>query len=113
VFDVYGQSPWVVGSALGSILGNMQILGLTLFCTGVFGIFLHMYNMLSQICAVPKIDALEAFCNLFLDDVFMGSRPTKNFSNILHRLDGAHPYIAGVSVASSLSGRATRDESFL
>jgi hypothetical protein len=85
---------------MSAILGNAQILGLTLLSQeGFFGTFLHVYNMLVEIHMLPRMEPWEAMCKLFLDEVFMGSRPEKNFTPILLRFYSA----------SSLAVKASRN----
>jgi hypothetical protein len=89
-FDMYHQSPWVAGSTLSAILGNAQMLGISyLGSEGIFGSFLHAYNMPVSIGMLEKIDVLEYLCSLFLKEAFMGLRPNNNFSTNLFRFGGA------------------------
>jgi hypothetical protein len=87
---LYNQSPWVASNAAVAVPGNVRLLGLMLLRNeGIFGCFLHMYNMLAQLSIIPKIPVLEDLCELFLDEAFMGTRPTEKFSNILLRFNKA------------------------
>lgn len=91
-FDLYDQAPWVAGSTMAGILGSAQFLGLVLLGHhGFFGSFLHMYHMLKQLRVIAEIAPLEAFCNLFVSEIFMDHRPTTNFAGVLARFNGDPP----------------------
>jgi hypothetical protein len=88
-FDLYHQSPWVAGSNMSAILGNAQFLGLIVLAReGVFGMMLHMYNMLLQLSIVENIPLLELLCDLFLKEIFLGSRPARRFTSVQNRFLG-------------------------
>jgi hypothetical protein len=90
-FDMYNQSPWAAGSTMSAIVGNAQALGLSnLVRKGVFGSFLHMYNMLQQIGAIEKIEVLEDLCTLFMQCLSVSiqrtiSLPSSPVSRAPHR----------------------------
>jgi hypothetical protein len=91
-FDMYNQSPWAAGPTMSAIISNAQALGLSnLVRKGLFGSFLHMYNMLQQMGAIEKVEVLEDLCKLFTQEVFVGQRPKSNFASILSRFKGATP----------------------
>ena len=57
----------------------------------MFGAVLHTYNLVRRIAPLSSraIQLLERLCDLFIDKVFLGSRPKRNFKNILFRFQGA------------------------
>jgi hypothetical protein len=77
-----------------AIMGNAQLLGMKLLQNqGTFGCFLHLYNMLAGLAVIDRIDALEALCDLFTEQVFPGNRPKKNFSSMCFRFQGCPGHI--------------------
>lgn len=88
-FSLYNQSPWVAGGDMAAILGNAQLLGLFLLRNqGIFGFFLHLYNMLAGVGTVDRIEPLEALCDLSKEEVFLGDRPKKNYAAVVFRFNG-------------------------
>jgi hypothetical protein len=85
-FDLYHQSPWVAGSNMSAILGNAPALGLIMLGRqGIFVRMLHMYNMLQKLGIIKDVQLLELLCNLFVKEVFLGSRPNQKFDTIQNR----------------------------
>ncbi len=57
----------------------------------MLGSVLHTYNLVRQIAPLSSrpIQLLEHLCDLFVDNIFLGSRPKRNFKNVLFRFQGA------------------------
>jgi hypothetical protein len=83
-FSLCHQSPWVAGGDMSAILANAQLPGMEFIRNqGMFGYSLHMYNTLAELGTINRIEPLEALCDIFTQEVFLGSRPKKNYSNFL------------------------------
>jgi hypothetical protein len=53
-----------------------------------FTSFLHLYNMLQHIGVMEKTEVLEALCDLYLEQVFVGVRPKQAFKSALLAFHG-------------------------
>ncbi|KAI4673158.1 uncharacterized protein J4E78_001665 [Alternaria triticimaculans] len=90
-FDLYSQSPWVMGSYMSAISDITLFVGLQILNEQeIFGATMHLYNMLRQIGGCPEIPILEHLRTLFKDVVFAGKQyPKRNFCNIFELFCGA------------------------
>ena len=80
-FDLYHQSPVVVGYQMMRILDEATTLGI-LFCNVMqyVGVALHLYNLLRQYDLIEEETALlEHLCDVLGHNIFRGPRPTFNF----------------------------------
>ncbi|KAK3628344.1 hypothetical protein LTR56_017543 [Elasticomyces elasticus] len=88
-FDLYYQMPWTAGMQLSETLYGALEFGVALCRTrGIFGQMLHVYNVARHFDKTPSSPLLEQLCDLFIDQIFLGERPKKNFQNILLRSMG-------------------------
>jgi hypothetical protein len=86
---IYDQAPWTAGGIFAAMLGHAQYIGLVLLRRqGIFGSFLHAYNMLQHLKVIPQIEPLEGLCALFDKEIFMGTRPNERFESHLARFNG-------------------------
>ncbi|PVH90414.1 hypothetical protein DM02DRAFT_665121 [Periconia macrospinosa] len=88
--DLYYQSPWVAGCQAVEFLSLALEAGMNLMNQrGIVACVLHMYNLVHQLgTECPKIPLLETLCDFFVQQIFLGSRPTRNFQTIWHRYQG-------------------------
>ncbi|KAI8311170.1 hypothetical protein K4K61_012567 [Colletotrichum sp. SAR11_59] len=80
-FDFYHQAPWTAAGHMSEMLYKAGSTGETLcFMTPFVPSTLHLYNALAQSAfGMKKIPLMEDLCDLLVDPVFLGSRPTKNY----------------------------------
>ncbi|KAF3799348.1 hypothetical protein GCG54_00001390 [Colletotrichum gloeosporioides] len=80
-FDFYHQAPWTAGGHISEMLYKAGSTGEGLcFITPFVPSTLHMYNALAHSAfGMKKIPLMEDLCDLLVDPVFLGSRPTKNY----------------------------------
>ncbi len=88
-FDLYFQSPWVAGSHMLEILDMTFYYGLRL-CSyrNYVGSVLHVYNVLNKFGNLQKVPLFEELSRIFLDVIFLGERPSRNFASCLVRFMG-------------------------
>lgn len=91
-FDLYYQMPWTAGAQMCELLFYSMEAGIRVCQSrGVVGAMLHAYNFCRQVA--PKTSKafkiLEHLCDLFIDQVFLGSRPTKNFQSLMMLFQGS------------------------
>ncbi|KAK3622517.1 hypothetical protein LTR56_022146 [Elasticomyces elasticus] len=99
-FDLYYQMPWTAGMQLSETLYGALEFGVALCRTrGIFGQMLH----------TPSSPLLEQLCDLFIDQIFLGERPKKNFQNILLRSIGGD---LQSRAKTSRNGRKDREGKF-
>ncbi|KAI9705500.1 MAG: hypothetical protein M1836_006255 [Candelina mexicana] len=98
-FDLYFQSPWVAGSHMLEILDMAFYYGLRL-CSyrNYVGSVLHVYNVLIKFGNLQTVPLFEGLSKVFLDVIFLGECPSRNFASCLMRFMGgrirfsnAHP----------------------
>ena len=87
VFDLYFQSPWVSGSHILEMLGDLFNAGLRLFSyQNHASAILHAYNVLRQFNFLSAIPLLERLIESGLGEViFPGGRPNRNFKACYYR----------------------------
>ncbi|KAI9724024.1 MAG: hypothetical protein M1812_000742 [Candelaria pacifica] len=88
-FDLYTQAPWVSGSHMLEILDMNFYYGLRL-CSykNVVASVLHVYNVLVKFGNLQKVQLFEGLSEMFLDVIFLGERPSRNFASCLMRFMG-------------------------
>ncbi|CZT06985.1 uncharacterized protein RAG0_12557 [Rhynchosporium agropyri] len=100
-FDLYFQSPWTAGFHMCEILHHSMDAGLRLCNSqGNVGAVLHMYNALRQISFMDAVPLLDDLCEVFSQELCLGSLPTTNFSSKFRRFLGGTTQ----SEPNSLSG---------
>ncbi len=88
-FDLYFQSPWTAGFHMCEILHHSIDAGLRLCNSeGNVGAVLHMYNALRQISFMDAVPLLDELCQVFKQELCLGSLPTTNFSSKFRRFLG-------------------------
>jgi hypothetical protein len=88
-FDLYYQSPWTAGSHMVEILHASIDTGVRLFHSrGTVAAVLHVYNALRQLKSIDQISLLDELCEVFRDEIFLGSLPKENFSSCFRRFLG-------------------------
>jgi hypothetical protein len=88
-FDLYFQSPWTAGFHMCEILHHSMDAGLRLCNSeGNVGAVLHMYNALRQISFMDAVPLLDELCQVFKQELCLGSSPTTNFSSNFRRFLG-------------------------
>ncbi|KAK5714859.1 hypothetical protein LTR17_016969 [Elasticomyces elasticus] len=109
-FDLYYQMPWTAGMQLSETLYGALEFGVALCRTrGIFGQMLHVYNVARHFDKTPSSPLLEQLCDLFIDQIFLGERPKKNFQNILLRSMGGD---LQSRAKTSKNGRKDREGKF-
>jgi hypothetical protein len=90
-FDLYYQAPWTAGCHMVEILHHTMEIGLGLcFKQGFVPAVLHLYNALRKTDSeMRRIDLLEDLCDIFLESLFLKSKPEANFSSSFRRAMGA------------------------
>ncbi|KAE9579081.1 hypothetical protein CGMCC3_g4688 [Colletotrichum fructicola] len=80
-FDLYHQAPWTAGGHMLEMLYKAGSVGEALcFGTQFVPCTLHLYNALTRSAfGMKKIQLMEDLCDLTVDTVFLGSRPTQNY----------------------------------
>jgi hypothetical protein len=88
-FDLYYQSPWTAGSHMVEILHASIDTGVRLFHSrGTVAAVLHVYNALRQLKSIDQISLLDELCEVFRDEIFLGSLPKENFNSCFRRFLG-------------------------
>ena len=89
-FDLYYQTPWVVGQHMQEMFSLATDYGLRLWDQHNYvAAALHLYNMLSQLGTLEiKIPVLESLCEAFKDHIFLGSRPSTKYETRFKRFLG-------------------------
>ncbi|KAF4888406.1 hypothetical protein CGCVW01_v014489 [Colletotrichum viniferum] len=80
-FDLYHQAPWTAGGHMLEMLYKAGSAGEAL-CFGAEFVpcTLHLYNALTRSAfGMKKIQLMEDLCDLTVDTVFLGNRPTQNY----------------------------------
>ena len=111
-FDLYSQSPWVMGSYMCAMTDFSLWVGLEILNDqDIFGAVMHVYNMLQQIdVECPQIPLLEHLCVLFNDVLFAGKqRPRAKFTNVFELFCGAK-IIQKLTESHTILGPAPRKE---
>lgn len=90
-WDLYFQSPWVVGNHVLEMLDLCHTYGRRLLNYGHYvGAVLHSYNVLKQLGGLEPIRILDQICDLFMGVLFPGGRPpTGSFRACWARYAGA------------------------
>ncbi|KAJ0283341.1 hypothetical protein COL940_004688 [Colletotrichum noveboracense] len=80
-FDLYHQAPWTAGGHMLEMLYKAGSAGAALcFATEFVPSTLHLYNALTRSAfGMKKIQLVEDLCDLTVNTVFLGSRPTHNY----------------------------------
>ncbi|KAF4847317.1 hypothetical protein CGCSCA4_v005574 [Colletotrichum siamense] len=80
-FDLYHQAPWTAGGHMLEMLYKAGSAGAALcFATEFVPSTLHLYNALTRSAfGMKKIQLMEDLCDLTVNTVFLGSRPTHNY----------------------------------
>ncbi|KAF4813115.1 hypothetical protein CGCSCA5_v008597 [Colletotrichum siamense] len=80
-FDLYHQAPWTAGGHMLEMLYKAGSAGAALcFTTEFVPSTLHLYNALTRSAfGMKKIQLMEDLCDLTVNTVFLGSRPTHNY----------------------------------
>ncbi|EQB54907.1 hypothetical protein CGLO_05220 [Colletotrichum gloeosporioides Cg-14] len=80
-FDLYHQAPWTTGGHMSEMLYKAGSAGEALcFGTEFVPCTLHLYNALTRSAfGMKKIQLMEDLCDLTVNTVFLGSRPTHNY----------------------------------
>ncbi|GKT67274.1 hypothetical protein ColTof3_14613 [Colletotrichum tofieldiae] len=87
-FDIYHTSPWTAGSHMMEMLTQA-------FCCGyrvnsdwaTISATLHLYNaMRHSVADTPSIPVFDELCQLFIEKVFRGSLPNRNFCSTYRRI---------------------------
>jgi len=97
-WDLYSQGPLTNGLAMLDALYEHMCLGVNLWNEDwVAGHVLHTYNLLRQKNVLKEpIPILEKLCTMLHVAVFLGHRPTRNFSSALMRFRGGKLSTVGV-----------------
>ncbi|KAF1829921.1 hypothetical protein BDW02DRAFT_573541 [Decorospora gaudefroyi] len=89
-FDLYYQAPWTAGSHMVEIISFAMFEGQNLcLSSGLVCALLHLYNALLHVTPpIPRVAALDRFCDTFHSEFFLGVRPKSHFPSHFRRAMG-------------------------
>ncbi|WYZ43605.1 hypothetical protein EsH8_VII_000041 [Colletotrichum jinshuiense] len=87
-FDVYHTSTWTAGSHIMEMLTQAFISGYRVNSDWAsISATLHLYNAMRQsVDDTPRIPVFDELCQLFIESVFRGSLPNRNFCSVYRRV---------------------------